>query len=248
MNESKEFYVYGLIDPRNMQVFYIGKGKGNRATQHFKETLKESQGNHDKIKLINEIKDSGIEPVVCKYISDVNEEAAFFLEEILIDRIGRKILNYGPLTNMTVGGINDGKLVFSLEQSKKVNIEIAILKYPVLKNIINSIPRTTKEDEIENYKNQIVKEMCEIINSIDSQILNEIKACNINYLSHYKKKGIQFDSKFGYCEITFDTSVSTDEKSSSSMTIRNNKNIIFHSSFYISQIEIINELKEFIKE
>ena len=25
-----DFYVYGLIDPRNNKIFYIGKGTGNR--------------------------------------------------------------------------------------------------------------------------------------------------------------------------------------------------------------------------
>ena len=27
-------YVYRLIDPRNGQTFYVGKGKGNRVFQH----------------------------------------------------------------------------------------------------------------------------------------------------------------------------------------------------------------------
>jgi len=38
------YYVYGLIDPRDNQVFYIGKGKDNRALSHFIETLKPSRG------------------------------------------------------------------------------------------------------------------------------------------------------------------------------------------------------------
>lgn len=31
------YYVYALIDPKTMQVFYVGKGTGIRAQQHLQE-------------------------------------------------------------------------------------------------------------------------------------------------------------------------------------------------------------------
>jgi hypothetical protein len=37
-NKDYKWYVYQLIDPRNDEVFYIGKGTGNRIKAHEKET------------------------------------------------------------------------------------------------------------------------------------------------------------------------------------------------------------------
>lgn len=33
--EELEYYVYRLVDPRNGQTFYVGKGKNNRVFAHF---------------------------------------------------------------------------------------------------------------------------------------------------------------------------------------------------------------------
>ena len=34
-----DYYVYGLVDPRTSQFFYIGKGTGNRIFEHEMESI-----------------------------------------------------------------------------------------------------------------------------------------------------------------------------------------------------------------
>ena len=45
VSESLGNYVYRLIDPRNGETFYVGKGKGNRVFQHAAGALKNGKGN-----------------------------------------------------------------------------------------------------------------------------------------------------------------------------------------------------------
>ena len=55
-------YVYRLIDPRNGETFYVGKGKGNRVFSHIRaEENLEGDDFDNKLKRIREIRLAGFE-------------------------------------------------------------------------------------------------------------------------------------------------------------------------------------------
>ena len=52
--------MYGLIDPRTKQIFYIGKGTKNRVFEHKKESLVSPDSEKLKLKTIADIKNAGL--------------------------------------------------------------------------------------------------------------------------------------------------------------------------------------------
>ena len=93
------FYVYELIDPRNNQPFYIGKGSGNRAYYHL--SLNAKHLNIYKENLINKIRENNLEPIVNIIEYFENESDAYSLETELIKKYKRKGYDEGGiLTNI----------------------------------------------------------------------------------------------------------------------------------------------------
>ena len=58
-------YVYRLIDPRNGETFYVGKGRGNRVFQHPKGLglVEEDEIVNPKLRRIKEIQSAGLESI-----------------------------------------------------------------------------------------------------------------------------------------------------------------------------------------
>lgn len=87
INQNGKYYVYGLIDPRDGQLFYIGKGTGNRVFQHVVESNKNPESEKNKIKRIREIEYSGnhVKHILIHW--GLKEEEAFAAEASLINLI-----------------------------------------------------------------------------------------------------------------------------------------------------------------
>lgn len=93
-------YVYRLIDPRNGETFYVGKGKNNRVFDHA-EGLPSVDDDADqymgpKLERIRAIKSSGLEVLHVIHRHEIPEEAVFEVEAALIDA-------YPGLTNIQGG-------------------------------------------------------------------------------------------------------------------------------------------------
>jgi len=77
-------YVYLYRDPRDGKIFYVGKGKGQRAFQHL---VDEKDG--VKRKKIQEIRSAGLEPKIEILVHALkDDEMALKIEAALIDLIG----------------------------------------------------------------------------------------------------------------------------------------------------------------
>ena len=91
-----KYYLYLLIDPRNNKVFYVGKGTGNRAYAH--QTIVENHGkdltgNTEKLNLIVDILNEGLDVIVEKVFESNDEDLCYKKEEDLIQ--------YYDLNNLT---------------------------------------------------------------------------------------------------------------------------------------------------
>lgn len=94
----KDYYVYGLVDPRTEQIFYVGKGKKNRWINHMLE--RNLNENTHKCNVIKKIHSSGFNVGVIFLEKNIEDEkTAYELEEKYIKQFG-KIHNGGILTNV----------------------------------------------------------------------------------------------------------------------------------------------------
>jgi len=91
------WYVYRLIDPRNGETFYVGKGKGNRIFSHVRAEQKiDGDALDNKLKRIREIRLAGLQVVPVIHRHGMDEKTSLEIEAALIDA-------YPGLTN-TAGG------------------------------------------------------------------------------------------------------------------------------------------------
>lgn len=99
-------YVYRLIDPRNGETFYVGKGKNNRVFDHAAGlpdlSEDDSQSIGTKLDRIRAIRDAHLEVIHVIHRHEIPDRAIFEVEAALIDA-------YPGLTNIQGGHASTDK-------------------------------------------------------------------------------------------------------------------------------------------
>ena len=130
--EQLGFYVYRLIDPRNGETFYVGKGKGNRVFSHSSGNLLEGEDEvSEKLKRIREIESSGFKVAHVIHRHGLDNETALEVEAALIDA-------YPGMTNIASGQDCDERGVRHAEEIiQEFAAEDAIFEHNVIAIKIN---------------------------------------------------------------------------------------------------------------
>lgn len=132
LQQLNGFYVYALIDPRNNQIFYIGKGTGNRVFSHEAESGKSPKSEKAKLQRIQEIEGAGYDVKRLIVNWELTEAEAFASEATLINLVN--YMSPEALTNAVAGHhihesltIEDFELLYGAEHLATEDIRHNIL-------------------------------------------------------------------------------------------------------------------------
>ena len=144
--ENLKTYVYRLIDPRNGETFYVGKGKGNRVFSHIRlEGQLEGDELDNKVKRIREIQLAGFEVAHVIHRHGMDDKTAFEVEAALIDA-------YPGLTNVAGGaGSNDYGAMHAREVVNRYCAEPAVFRHRALLINVNRSAGETSLYEATRY-------------------------------------------------------------------------------------------------
>ena len=137
-------YVYRLIDPRNGETFYIGKGKNDRVFAHSRAEIK-TEDPGDKLKRIREIHVGGFEVAHVIHRHGMDDKTAMEVEAALIDA-------YPGLTNAVIGaGSNDFGAMHAQEIVNRYEAHVASFEHRVILINVNRSATETSLYEATRY-------------------------------------------------------------------------------------------------
>jgi hypothetical protein len=125
-------YVYRLIDPRNGETFYVGKGKGNRLFAHMRaEEGIDGDDLDNKMRRIRQIRVAGFEVAHVVHRHGMDDKTATEVEAALMDA-------YPGLTNLVAGaGTSEYGAMHAQEIIKRYSAEPAVFQHKALLISVN---------------------------------------------------------------------------------------------------------------
>ncbi|MBW3538996.1 MAG: hypothetical protein KY476_01885 [Planctomycetes bacterium] len=149
-------YVYRLIDPRNGETFYVGRGNGNRVFSHIRDEANlEGDDLDNKIKRIREIRLAGFEVAHVIHRHGMDEKTASVVEAALIDA-------YPGLTNIAGGaGSSDFGAMHALEIISRYSAPPAVFRNKALLINVNRSAAETSLYEATRYAWKLKKSKAE---------------------------------------------------------------------------------------
>lgn len=143
INDLK-YYVYIYSHPETNEIFYVGKGKGNRVFSHLLE-----QSESEKIKYLRALESQGLKPKIEILVHGLeDEEVALRVESSVIDLIGINNLtnNQSGYKSATFGRMSIDQ-VTALYNKQKGDIEDAVILIRINQAFRYSMP----ENELYEY-------------------------------------------------------------------------------------------------
>lgn len=139
-------YVYRLIDPRNGETFYVGKGRGNRVFAHMRAAQGiEGDDLDNKLRRIHTIQLAGFEVAHVIHRHGMDEATAFEVEAALMEA-------YPGLTNIAGGyGTSDFGVMHAQEIIRRYSAQPAVFDHKALLISVNRSAAETSLYEATRY-------------------------------------------------------------------------------------------------
>lgn len=144
IQKELKYYVYLYSHPITGEIFYVGKGKGNRAFAHL-----DDKTDNQKVKYISDLRDKGLEPKIEILVHGLDDsETELRVESSIIDLIGIKNLTniQGGYKSSTFGRMTIDQ-VTSLYDSQIRNIDDRV----ILIRISKAFRYTMSDEELYEY-------------------------------------------------------------------------------------------------
>jgi hypothetical protein len=128
--EKLKTYVYRLIDPRNGETFYVGKGVGDRVFAHIRDQINDDDPSN-KLKRIRDIRLAGFDVAHVIHRHGMDDKTAFEVEAALLDA-------YPGLTNIASGaGSADHGAMHADEAIRRYSAPTAVFRHRALLISVN---------------------------------------------------------------------------------------------------------------